>query len=80
MPCALIENLSLPDWAKFLSVVLFSANVNVANKAIKDNRKIRFILLNIIYLNFDVQSYCKKRPLQNIVYIKSVIFLVKDIN
>jgi hypothetical protein len=74
MPCALIENLSLPDWAKFLFVVLFSANVNVANKAIKDNRKKRFILLNIIYLKFDVQSYSKKPPLQNIVYIKIVIF------
>ena len=74
MPCALIENLSLPDWAKFLFVVLFSANVNVANKAIKDNRKKRFILLNIIYLKFDVQSYCKKPLLQNIVYIKIVIF------
>lgn len=74
MPWALIENLSLPDWAKFLFVVLFSANVNVANKTIKDNRKKRFILLKIIYLKFDVQSYCKKPLLQNIVYIKIVIF------
>lgn len=74
MPCALIENLSLPDWAKFLFVVLLSANVNVANKAIRDNRKKRFILLKIIYLKFDVQSYSKKPPLQNIVYIKIVIF------